>query len=444
MSRQESERPMQGNTIPVPVGDEVITYRGRMIEIVTQQMRVGSEEIVYEKARRSPGTRLLITSPNHNILLTREYRDEVGGWDYRLPGGKVFDSLEEYSEAVRSGVDLLEKSKEAAQKEAQEEVGINAEDLTHLYTSKLGATVEWDLYYFRVNLPTEELGEQKLEPGENIQAGWYSPTDALRLVLDGSLSEDRSAAVLMRYILNRQSVLENEDTSRQVGQKLIDLIQQANLNTLRLRRSNLAMLADIESIIFVGSSFVGKTTLVDVTREAIKENPDIFGKFRIPKRIITRPQRQNDNLVENEFRTLDEFREMVARGEIGMHWIRKMEGTRTEQYGFLPVEQGTVPIYSANNAVINNREGVDPNSLLEKSLIVAIYAPEDIRRKRLFERSPDLVNEKPEEVAYRLEDRAINMYPDAHIVVKNFGRYEQQTKDDIVALMKLISLAVTI
>lgn len=443
MSRQESERPMQENTIPVPVGDEVIAYKGRMIEIVTQQMRVGSEEVVYEKARRSSGTRLLITSPNHNILLTREYRDEIGGWDYRLPGGKVFDSLEEYSEAVKSGVDLLEKSKQAAQKEAQEEVGINAEDITHLHTSKLGATVEWDLYYFRVNLPTEELGEQKLEPGENIQVGWYSPTDALRLALNGSLSEDRSAAVLMRYILSRQIALENEDTSKQVGQKLIDLIQQENLKTLRLRRSNLAMLEDIESIIFVGSSFVGKTTLVDVIRGAINEDPDTFGQLRIPKRIITRPQRQNDNLVENEFRTLDEFREMVARGEIGMHWVRKMEGTRTEQYGFLPVESSVIPLYSANNAVLNNRESVEPNNLLEKSLIVAIYAPEDIRRKRLFERSPDLVNEKPEEVGYRLEDRAINMYPGAHIVVKNFGRYEQQTKDDIVAFMKLIFLAVT-
>lgn len=443
MSIQELESPFPENTIPVPIGDPVITHSGKIIQVVEQRMLIGSTETFYERARRSPGTRLLITSPNNRILLTREYRDEVGGWDYRLPGGKVFDILEEYSEAIKNGEDILEKSKLAAQKEAQEEVGINAEDITHLYTSKLGATVEWDLYYFRVNLPTEELGEQKLEPGENIQVGWYSPTDALSLALDGSLSEDRSAAVLMRYILNRQSALENEDTNKQAGQKLIDLIQQANLNTLRLRRSNLATLEDIESVIFVGSSFVGKTTLVDVIREAVKEDPDTFGQLCIPKRIITRPQRQNDNLVENEFRTLDEFREMVVKGEIGMHWIRRMEGTRTEQYGFLPVEPGTIPIYSANNAVINNRESVEPNSLLEKSLIVAIYAPEDIRRKRLFERSPDLVNDKPEEVAYRLEDRATNMYPDAHIVVKNFGRYELQTKDDIVALMKLISQAVT-
>jgi len=221
------------------------------------------------------------------------------------------------------------------------------------------------------------------------------------------------------------------------------LIHRANLSTLRLCREKLVGLSGVESVIFVGSSFVGKTTLVDVIRRAINRDPNTFKQFHIPKRIITRPQRQNDNLVENEFHTLDEFRKMVVREEIGMHWVRKMEGTRTESYGFLPVEPGVIPIYSANNAVINNRGSVTPNGVLEKALIVAIYAPEDIRRNRLFERSPDLVHEKPEEVAYRLADEAINMYPDAHIVVKNFGRYEQQAKDNIVALMKLISQVVT-
>ena len=221
------------------------------------------------------------------------------------------------------------------------------------------------------------------------------------------------------------------------------MIHRANLSTLRLCREKLVGLSGVESVIFVGSSFVGKTTLVDVIRRAINRDPNTFKQFHIPKRIITRPQRQNDNLVENEFHTLDEFRKMVVREEIGMHWVRKMEGTTTESYGFLPVEPGVIPIYSANNAVINNRGSVTPNGVLEKALIVAIYAPEDIRRNRLFERSPDLVHEKPEEVAYRLADEAINMYPDAHIVVKNFGRYEQQAKDNIVALMKLISQVVT-
>lgn len=49
MSTHEPERPTREGTLPVPVGDETVTYRGRMIEIVTQQMRADSREIVYEQ-----------------------------------------------------------------------------------------------------------------------------------------------------------------------------------------------------------------------------------------------------------------------------------------------------------------------------------------------------------------------------------------------------------
>lgn len=189
------------STIPIPIGDEAITHRGKMIEVITQLMKIGDKEVVFEKARRSPGTRLLIVSPKGKILLTKEHRTEIKGWDFRLPGGKVFDSLEEYNLALKEGVDLSEKAKQAAQKEAVEEVGIKAEDIKQIHISKCGATVEWDLYYFLVNLPSEKLGTQRLENGENIQVGWYSRDEVLKLVSDGSMSEDRSVAVLMRYIL---------------------------------------------------------------------------------------------------------------------------------------------------------------------------------------------------------------------------------------------------
>ncbi len=74
--------------IPTPIGAERILYQGRIIEVVEQAMQIGKEIAVFERARRSPGTRLLISSSAGNILLTREYRSEVGGYDYRLPGGK--------------------------------------------------------------------------------------------------------------------------------------------------------------------------------------------------------------------------------------------------------------------------------------------------------------------------------------------------------------------
>lgn len=187
--------------IPTPIQDEVIAYQGRIIELVTQKMRIGDKEIDFEIARRSPGVRLLITSPKGKILLTKEHRGEIGGWDFRLPGGKVFDSLKEYNQALKNKVDLLKKARQAAQKEATEEAGVRAENIKYLHISRCGATIEWDLYYFLVKLSSEKLDKQKLEDGENIQVSWYSPEEALKLIFNGGMSEDRSAAILMRYIL---------------------------------------------------------------------------------------------------------------------------------------------------------------------------------------------------------------------------------------------------
>ncbi|MEI6117757.1 MAG: hypothetical protein WCP92_00380 [bacterium] len=50
-----------------------------------------------EIAKRSPGVRLIICDGD-KILITNEFRKEVNTDDYRLPGGKVFDTLKEYNE----------------------------------------------------------------------------------------------------------------------------------------------------------------------------------------------------------------------------------------------------------------------------------------------------------------------------------------------------------
>lgn len=189
-----------GNSIPIPGGEEKITFQGKMIEVVSQVMRIGTKEVVFEKARRSPGVRLLIHLKSGKILLTKEYRSEASDWDYRLPGGKVYDSLPEYNHAVTQKKDLLREAQKAAIKEAREEVGIEVTTITHFYTSQCGATVEWDLYYFVGEVPNEITGKQKLESGENIEIAWFSPREAMNIALSGEMREDRSVAVLMRFI----------------------------------------------------------------------------------------------------------------------------------------------------------------------------------------------------------------------------------------------------
>ena len=79
---------------------EEIFAAGKLFELVHLPQPDGR---VFELARRAPGVRLIICDrQNKTILLTKEFRQELDGWDYRLPGGKVFDSLDEY-EAFRAG-----------------------------------------------------------------------------------------------------------------------------------------------------------------------------------------------------------------------------------------------------------------------------------------------------------------------------------------------------
>ncbi|MEK9160944.1 MAG: NUDIX domain-containing protein [Patescibacteria group bacterium] len=174
-----------------------IKYKGKILEIVEFDVTQGGKSLVFECARRSPGVRLIIPKGD-TILLSREERHEVGGYDYRLPGGKVFDTLEEYSAALESGKDIQAEAAEAAKREAREEVGIHVTDLSFFHKSVCGTTVVWDLFYFVANSfadTTQELGE-----GEDIRVEAFDRETVKKMCLDGSIQEERSALLLLRYL----------------------------------------------------------------------------------------------------------------------------------------------------------------------------------------------------------------------------------------------------
>jgi len=176
---------------------EKITYKGNIIEVVQKEVEQNGKKKVFEYARRSPGVRLIIPTEG-NILLSKEFRHEVQGYDYRLPGGKVFDSLAEYNDALAAGADLQEAARRAATKEAREEAGIDIADLSFFHRSVCGATVVWDLFYFVAQEFTEAA--QHLEEGEDIQRELVSKEKAREMCLDGTIGEERSALVLLRYL----------------------------------------------------------------------------------------------------------------------------------------------------------------------------------------------------------------------------------------------------
>jgi 8-oxo-dGTP pyrophosphatase MutT (NUDIX family) len=179
--------------------EENIVYQWEIIEVVKQTMKSGEKTKIFEFARRSPGTRLIIVNTSWEILITKEYRTELEKFDYRLPGGKVFDTLTEYNEALQSNADIIEKAKEWATREAREECGLQIKNSELFTISKCGATVVWDLYYFIVRDFTV-LWSQELEHGEHITLQWMSRDEAKKLCLSNEFNEERSAAVLMKFL----------------------------------------------------------------------------------------------------------------------------------------------------------------------------------------------------------------------------------------------------
>lgn len=190
----------KAKNIIVPDGLEQIVYQGKNFEIVESTVKIGERTRVFENARRTPGVRLIVLSDDkQKILLSREHRHQLGEWDFRLPGGKVFDSLEQFNQALTSGKNIGPIIKQAAITEAREEVGIDVQILSLYVSTKCGGMIEWDLHYFVVEkfglLESAELGE-----GENIEPKWVSLEQAKELAISGEMKEDRSVAVLLRYI----------------------------------------------------------------------------------------------------------------------------------------------------------------------------------------------------------------------------------------------------
>ncbi len=133
-------------------------------------------------------------------MLTREHRYELAGWDYRLPGGKVFDTLPEYEDFRTNGEEITEAAASKAKAEGREEAGVIIDDLKLFDKSTLGATVEWDLYVFEVTDWHFAPDGQQLEDGENIDAHWFTYREACDLIMTGRMSEGRIALILLRWL----------------------------------------------------------------------------------------------------------------------------------------------------------------------------------------------------------------------------------------------------
>ena len=179
--------------------NEKILARGRIFELVALPQPDGR---TFEMARRAPGVRVIIPDRKaKKLLLTKEFRYELNDWDYRLPGGKVFDKLEEFDAFRKSGDDIKVPAASKALAESSEEAGIDVKKVELYKISTLGATVEWDLFIFEATDWQPHPKGQQLEKGEQIENDtWVRFAEAEDMIMSGKMAEERIALVLLQWL----------------------------------------------------------------------------------------------------------------------------------------------------------------------------------------------------------------------------------------------------
>ena len=187
----------------IPNGEPVIFAEGRIGAIVQFPVLVSDGKISqpkrFEKFVRPPGTRVIAVK-DEKIYLQKERRLEKGSEaDWRLPGGKVVDTFEEYkpylSQPIPEAIILV-----AAAKELREEAGLEAASLSLFSKQACGATVEWDLYYVLAE-EVHEVASDHLEAGEDIEeSGWFTYSEVLEKCRFGEISEGRTVAALLQFV----------------------------------------------------------------------------------------------------------------------------------------------------------------------------------------------------------------------------------------------------
>lgn len=177
-----------------------IVFRGKIFETVQITQPDGR---VFEVARRAPGVRLIIADKAaKKVLLTREHRWELNDWDYRLPGGKVFDTLADFETFRQSGKDIADAAAAKAQEEAAEEAGMQVDSVELYKKSMLGATVEWDLYIFEATQWQPHQDGQSLKEDERrgIDVQLYDYAEVKNMILGGQMQEERVALILLQWL----------------------------------------------------------------------------------------------------------------------------------------------------------------------------------------------------------------------------------------------------
>lgn len=165
-----------------------VVFSGKMFTIIQEPVTLPSGKVfLAEYAWRQDGVRVIARNDEGQVLLSDEYRSELGARDLRLPGGKV---------------ETDDTPAAAARRELQEETGILAGTLSPLGSSQAYATVRYQLHYFEARQLTQRPVSH--DEGEDIRVRWVEAAEAVDMALQGQIGEELSALWIIRYFMQKE------------------------------------------------------------------------------------------------------------------------------------------------------------------------------------------------------------------------------------------------
>jgi len=171
-----------------PVTESRVVYDGRIFKAVVEQVRLphrdsdSTVEIVVHA-----GSVVIAAMPTPaTVLLVRQYRHPAEDWLWELPAGSI---------------DQGEDAADAARRECQEELGLIAETVERIgeMWPLPGYCTEY-MTFFRasgVREPRDDDPAAHADEDEHIEARAFTLAEVRRMVLDGRITDLKTAAALV-------------------------------------------------------------------------------------------------------------------------------------------------------------------------------------------------------------------------------------------------------
>jgi ADP-ribose pyrophosphatase len=164
-------------------GKTTTLYRGRIIDLNLEEIRLpGGETVELEIVRHPGGAAVVALDEAGRVCLLKQYRHAAGGWLWELPAGKI---------------DAGEQPDVTARRELEEEAGVSARDWVSLgrVISSPGVFTEVIHLYLARGLRTFE---HRHEPHEVIAIHWVPYARALEMAMTGAIIDGKTLVGLCR------------------------------------------------------------------------------------------------------------------------------------------------------------------------------------------------------------------------------------------------------